>query len=145
MFVDRMLKGVLDEYGEIPDEYFVQEEITGLIGSAATQQFMTHLKLELKLPKFEQIVADPTNTPVPGADAPDARMLVCYNLAHRACSKTIEAVVKYVRRLPEPYAVTFAKAVGQKSPMIMVSQPMLAWSSENNALMTLMHSLQAAA
>jgi len=140
MFVDRMLKGVIDEYSEIPDEFFVQEEINGLIGDAATSQFMTHLRLEMKLPKFEDIIAKPDSTPVP--DAADARMLVCYNVAHRACKDTIDAVVTYMRRLPDPFAVTFTKAVAQRAPMLMVSKPMQKWTSDNNGLMTLMHSLQ---
>ncbi len=141
MFVDRMLKGVLADYGEIPDEFFIQEEISGLIGDAATAQFMTHLRLEMRLPKFEDIVARPDSTEVP--TAADARMLVCYNVAHRACKDTIEAVITYMRRLPDPFAVTFAKSVAQRAPMLMVSKPMQKWTSDNNGLMTLMHSLQA--
>lgn len=141
MLVDRMLQGMIEEYGAIPDEPFVLEEMAGLIGDGAAAQLWSHVKLEMTLPKFEDIVAKPDTTPVPAAA--DARMLVCYHVAHQVTAATIEAVIKYVSRLPDPFAVTFCKAAVQRQPMLQVSKPMLAWTRENNALMTLMHSLQA--
>ena len=143
MAVDRKLQTIMRYYDDtIPDEPFVAEEIAGLIGDAATNQFMVHLKLELKLPKFEQIVADPAGAKVPGPEAPDARMLVCYNAAHRVCKQTVDKVIQYVERLPDPFAVTFMKAALQRDPMLAVTPPMQKWINSNNALMTLMHSLQ---
>lgn len=142
MFVDNKIKLIEKYYGSIPEEPFVAEEIRGVIGDAATNQFIAHIKLETKLPKFADIVADPEGTPVPGADAPDARMLVCYNLAHRVCAKTIAPVAQYIKRLPQPFAITFARSMANQSPMLMSSKTMLDWMQENNSLMTLMHSLQ---
>lgn len=142
MLVDRVLHAMIDEYGALPDEYFVQEEIAGLMGDAAAVQFMSHIRLELKLPKFEDIVANPTGTAVPGADAPDARMLVCYNCAHRVDKTTAEPVVAYVKRLPDAFAVTFIKAALQRAPMLSMTPAIKSWIASNNALMNLMHSLQ---
>lgn len=142
MLVDRVLHSIIDEYGVIPDEYFVQEEIAGLMGDAAAQQFMAHIRLELRLPKFDAIVADPTGTAVPGADAPDARMLVCYNCAHRVDKSNVDPVITYIKRLPDAFAVTFFKAMLQRAPMLSLNPSVKAWMSSNNALMNLMHSLQ---
>ena len=144
MLVDNKLQHIIKYHGAIPDEEFVVTEIDGLIGSAATAQFMAHVRLELKLPKFEKIVADPTGTEVPDANAPDARMLVAYNLAHRVCKDTIGKVITYMKRLPDPFAVTFFKAMGTRAPMLMMTPEARAWVKENGALMTLMHSLSQA-
>lgn len=142
MFVDRKLRFIMEDYGTIPDEYFVQEEIAGLIGNAAAVQFMSHIRLELKLPKFEDIVKDPAGTAIPGADAPDARMIVCYNCAHRVDKDNADKVITYVKRLPEPFAVSFVKAALHRAPMLSIAPAFKQWVRDNNALMTLMHSLQ---
>lgn len=143
MLVDRTLQFIIEDYGAIPDEEFVVEEIDGLIGSAATAQFMAHVRLELKLPKFEQIIADPTGTEVPGPDAPDARMLVAYNVAHRVTKETVAKAIAYIKRLPDPFAVTFMKAMATRAPMLLLTPEAQAWGKENRTLMTLMHTLQA--
>ena len=94
--------------GKLPVDDLAIEDVAGLIGDAEAAQYFAFVRLELELPKFEAICANPTGTPVP--DRIDAMMLTCYNLAARVDDKTADAVFAYVQRLPEDFGIVFAKA-----------------------------------
>ena len=94
--------------GVLPVDDLAIEDVAGLIGDAEAAQYFAFVRLELELPRFETICANPLTTPVP--DRIDAMMLTCYNLAARVDDKTADAVFTYVQRLPEDFGIVFAKA-----------------------------------
>jgi hypothetical protein len=128
---DATLRAELELNGELDADYLA-EEIAGEIGQAATAQLMSFIKLDREMPKFENIVRDPEGERIPPETAPDARMLICYNLAHRVTKETITPVIKYVDRL---------RAACNRLPVLALSPAMQAWSQKHNSLMLLLHSI----
>jgi hypothetical protein len=129
---DKMLRAVSGNDG-IPDDPESIELSTGLIGSAAATQFFVAVRLEREMPKYEKIVMAPDKAKVP--DKPDARMLVCYNLAHRVTEEEAEPVIKYVERFPKEFAVTFAQAACRRKPALVATAAFSKWCMTNSSLM----------
>lgn len=128
--------------GVLPDDDEIQEEAAGMIGQAAVASYFAHVKLDKNMPKFESIIADPKGAPVPAA--PDARMLICYKLAHKVDKSTISAVIEYVKRMPDSFAITFGKVATTRDPRLTFDPTMLGWVTSNNVLMTALNALPAA-
>lgn len=129
---DHMLRDLSTD-GELPDDPEAIELSTGLIGSAAATQFFVAVRLEREMPKYEKIVMAPDKAKVP--DKPDARMLVCYNLAHRVTEDEAEPVIKYVERFPKEFAVTFAQAACRRKPALVATAAFSKWCMTNSSLM----------
>jgi hypothetical protein len=126
--------------GSYPDDEEAIEEVTGLMGAAAAVQFFAFVKLDREMPKYETIVKDPMKVPVP--EAPDARMLVVYNLAHRVAIKEIDPVIKYVERMPKEFAMIFARASCKREAKIAATAGMGAWAGRNASLMAAINNLK---
>jgi hypothetical protein len=62
-------------------------------------------------------------------------MLSVYNLAHRVCEKTLDAVIVYIDRMGKEFAVTFAKSACQRDAKLVIHPSMRKWSSQNASLM----------
>jgi hypothetical protein len=119
--------------GSLPDDPTTAEEIGGFIGDGSVAALFAFVKLEREMPKFEEIVANPTGVRVPSKA--DACMLVSYNLAHRVNMDTVNPVLEYVNRMPKEFGVTFGKsAVGRDSKLI-TAQGFQKWVSQNANLM----------
>ncbi len=141
VLADRHLQSLAKIEGHVPDDPDTQEEIAGIIGQGAAATLFSFIKLGREMPRFEDIVAEPMSTRVPGEHAPDARMLVCYQLAHRVCKDTADAVVRYVERMPDSFAVTFVRAAVTRNALLAVTPAIMNWTQRNAALMNLMHTL----
>jgi hypothetical protein len=118
--------------GEIPSDPCTVEEVSGMIGSGASQYF-AHVKLQQEMPKYETIVADPQKARLP--TKPDSQMLVAYNLAHRVSNADVAPVVEYITRLPKEFAVTFAKAACKRDNMLVATPTFQTWARSNSSLM----------
>lgn len=140
---DHYLNVLRKHLGETPLDEVTQYEIKGMVGQAATQQLFNHFRLEREMTKFEDIVADPDGAKIPPQTAPDARMLICYHLAHKVDKTTIEAVIQYVERLPNPFQVTFLRSALSRSGILAAAPAVQKWVKSNNSLMTMVHSLNA--
>lgn len=119
--------------GSMPDDPTTCEEIAGMIGDAAAGQLFSFVILEREMPKFEDIVRNPMSERTP--TKPDACMLVSFNLAHRVDMDTIDAVVKYINRLPKEFGVTFGRSAVAKTPKLVSSKGMMEWVKQNATLM----------
>lgn len=120
--------------GSLPDDQYTMEEIQGFIGDAATAQLFAFVKLEREMPKFDEIVANPTGVKVP--QKADATMLVAYNLAHRVTMSTVEPVLEYVNRMPKEFGVIFGKNAVQRDAKLITASGFTKWISQNANLMT---------
>lgn len=130
---DRDLQALAAENGgKLPTDPLAVEDVAGIIGQAAAAQYFAFVRLENEMPKYEDIVKDPTGTKVP--EKPDAQMLVCYNLAHRVSKDDADKVIEYVKRLPKDFAVTFVKTACSREPLLMTKPGFMKWVQENAAL-----------
>lgn len=118
--------------GEVPDDATTAEQIAGIMGAGAGQYF-AFIKLERELPKYEDIVKNPSGVKVPVK--PDAQMLACYSLAYQIKIKDAAAVVEYVERLPKEFAVTFATTACKRQPMLVAEPAFDKWARQNSSLM----------
>ena len=123
----------------LPTDTDAVELASGAIGQAASAQLFATLRLRAEMPPFEQIIASPATVKVP--EKPDACMLICYNLAARTDNDNLGSIIKYIERMPQDFAATFAKAVTTRMPTIVARPEMLAWVSRNNTLMATLHVL----
>lgn len=119
--------------GELPDAPQNMEIVGGMIGQAAAAQLFAFVRLEKEMPKYDTIVNRPKEAKVP--TAPDAQMLVCYNLAHRVSAKDAGAVITYVERLGKEFAVTFAKQAVRRDHSLVATPAFNKWALENSSLM----------
>jgi hypothetical protein len=132
---DGYLREVTGGTEDIPeDDPLLIEEGAGMIGMGAASQYFGFVRLERRLPKFKDIVADPTGVAAP-KDKPDAAMLIVYNLAERVDAKTLAPVIRYMQRLPEEFATPFAKAACKRNSELVIEPAMRQWVSKNASLM----------
>jgi hypothetical protein len=131
--VDRLLQvKMANNGGELPDSPEVAEQLQGIMGAGAAQ-YMAFIKIQREMPKYSEIVKDPGGVKVP--KAPDAQMLVCYQLAHEIKPKDSAQIIEYVERLPKEFAVTFATTACKKN-MQLVNEPAFdKWARQNSSLM----------
>jgi hypothetical protein len=95
-------------FGDRVEEAMLTEEATGLIGPEAANHLLTWCKIKTEVPDFVEIVKDPAGTEIP--KKPDGKMLVCYDMAHRATVENIDPVVEYALRLPKEFQILFGAA-----------------------------------
>lgn len=91
--------------GAEADEAMMLEMASGMIGDAAANAFVTWVKMRTEVPDFEDIIKDPEGAMIPAK--PDAKAMVCYDMAFRMTAENCAAVVTYARRLPAEFQVTF--------------------------------------
>jgi hypothetical protein len=133
VIADNILKGAAaDNGGKMPDDPATVEQIQGIMGAGCSQLF-AFIKLDREMPKYEEIVKNPSGVKVPSK--PDAQMLVCYQLAHQITLKDAAAVVEYMERLPKEFSVTFATTACRRQPTLVTTPAFSKWVKENSSLM----------
>lgn len=129
----KLLTELEDEDGKIPINGATNELATGTIGSAAASQLFSTIKLSHVMPDYNDIIRDPTGTKIP--TEPDAKMLVCYQLAHRVTEKTMEPVLAYIERYPKEFAVTFAKSATRRDDTLIDTAAFSKFCVNNQSLL----------
>ena len=133
VMADKILQKKAARNGDaIPTDPATMEALQGIMGAGAAQYF-AFVKLELEMPKYEEIVKSPDKCRLP--TKPDAQMLVAYNLAHRIQLKDADPVVRYMERMPKEFAVTFATTACKKQPGLVTTAAFSAWAKQNSSLM----------
>ena len=135
VMVDRLMqRKAARNGGEFPSDPATVESITGIMGAGAAQYF-AFMKLAQEMPKYDDIVKNPSDTKVP--TKPDVQMLVCYDLAHRITDKDAGAVIEYIERFPKEFSVTFATTACKRRPMLAATPAFHKWCKANSNLMAL--------
>jgi hypothetical protein len=111
----------------------LREEAAGFMGDAAVSQYFALIKLDRSMPRFEKIIKDPEGVVVP--EKPDAQMLAIFNLAARVDPDTIDPVIKYVQRMGQEFAITFAKSAINRFSELVVHPSKRKWCLNNASLM----------
>lgn len=130
---ERMLMGLADDRGMIPMDPEANELASGMIGPAAASQLFATIQLAHVMPDYNDIINDPKNTKIP--DRPDARMLVCYQLAHRVTEKTMSPVITYMERMPKEFAITFAKSAARRDDSLIDTAAFSKFCVDNQSLL----------
>jgi hypothetical protein len=107
--------------------------MAGYLGDGAANQLAAFLKMANAAVQFKDIIADPLNCPLP--EKPDMQMLTCYMCASRVDIKNVDAIVKYISRLPEEFAVLFVKSALKHDQQIINTKAVIDWCAKNATLM----------
>lgn len=130
----RILTSLSDDPDRLPTTPDAVEIASGMIGVAAASQLYATIKLEHELPRLNDILMSPGTAKLPGA--PDARMLVCYQLAAWATEDNVDPIVAYMERLPQEFALTFGKAACTRDPDLVNTRAFGQWAMKNASLMS---------
>lgn len=126
--------------GKLPTDGLTIETLAGIIGMPATASLVAHLQFKLNLPSYDEVVADPDNTPVPSKA--DLHMLMAYELAGMTQAKDLAPVIKYVGRMPKDMSITYVTAVLRRDYKGLMNEPaMQQWIAKNAALVSVIASL----
>jgi hypothetical protein len=104
----------------------------GLIGEGAAGEFVAFLRVAEQLPKFEEIVKDPKNTPVP--TRPDASYAAMQMIAHRVDEKTAVAAFTYLSRMQKEFQVAGLRGTFNRVPNVVRSPEFAGWLRDNKQL-----------
>ncbi len=127
--------------GRIPTDGTAIELASGWIGEAPAAQLFSSIRLAYEMPAYSEIIRDPQGTMVP--DAPDAQMLIAYQLAHRVTAKEIDSVITYIERMPKEFSVTFADAACRRDHNLIDTAAIGKWCANNSTLMAAIHQVNA--
>lgn len=126
--------------GVVPTDGPTIENLSGTIGMPATTSLVGHIQFALDLPKYEDVVADPANTPVP--TKPDLLMLMAYQLADRTQPKHLAECIQYMQRMPKDMSVTYVSALLRRDYKQLANMPaMQGWISKNASLVSVISAL----
>lgn len=131
--LSKVLPQFTDDQGKLVHDTVTTEVSCGQIGVAAATKLMQWVLLRNESPDFEDVVKNPDDTPIP--DRPDAKLMVCYELAHKVDKRTAAKVIQYVRRMSPEFAVTFAKAATRRDYDIVNVPAMAQWVEKNASLL----------
>lgn len=126
--------------GNIPTDGTTIESLAGTIGMGATMSIVNHLQFRLELPSYDEVVADPVNTPVP--TKADLLLLMTYELAGYTKVEHLAQCITYVERLPKDMSVTYISSLLRRDYKNLINDPaMQSWINRNAALVSIIASL----
>jgi hypothetical protein len=108
------------------------EAACGLIGDGAAGEFVAFLRVAEQLPKFEEIVANPTGTEVP--KRPDASYAAMQMIAHRVDDKTAKAAFTYLKRMGREFQVAGLRGTFNRCPNLVRTPDFASWLRDNKEL-----------
>ena len=125
-FVSRMMTNGL------PDEVFM-DVISGLVGEGPAREFVGFVKIFRDLPDYTDIVAKPTAIQLPT----DASVLyaVTTMLAMNTTKKDVNAVFKYVQRMPKDFQLLCVMHMTRKNPDLCETITYIQWASDNKEIL----------
>lgn len=133
--------GLLTVDGHITDDEAFVEAGQGSVGGPSTRSLTTYLKFKDEVPDWSEVVAKPDTAKVP--ENPAGQMMISHICAHSVDDKTVEAAVKYVRRLRKDFHIVFAKAATRRNFRLTNSKAFVKWTSEAPELVALITALMA--
>ena len=117
-FVNRALS-----HGGTKDPALTEVVLYTLLGEGVGAEFVGFLRTADRLPTLEQIVRDPEGAKVP--QETDALYACASMLSSRITAKQVDAVVRYIQRLPLEYQSMWLADVSATRPEFFVATPRL--------------------
>jgi hypothetical protein len=112
----------------------------GQIGSLATE-FEAWLRVESRLPKIEDIIANPTDpekAPLFGNKDADITYLLLTALADKADAKNIGNILKYITRLPnQEFAIYWAQSAFSRDKSLLARKEVTEWKLRHGSKLVL--------
>jgi hypothetical protein len=108
------------------------EIYAGLVGPECASEFCGYLRLYRAIPSLDQILLGPTVAPVP--TEPSVLYAVATALGRAANPANIDAVVQYLDRLPQEFAVLAVKDAIQRDPALDTTRAMVSWKVRHQEL-----------
>lgn len=99
--------------------------LAGCIGEGTAADLVSFMRLEDDLPKFKDIVADPTGTRVPVE--PGTQYLLCGSIGAHTDKDSIDQVAKYVGRLPAEFQVVALRGIVKRNNNLMGHPAIQKW------------------
>jgi len=131
--LSQLMPAFRDADGKLEHSPTTTEVACGMIGVAAATKLMSWVLLRNESPEWDDILKDPTGVAVP--DRPDAKLMICYEVAHKVDKKTMPKVIAYMKRFPAEFAVTFGKAATRRDYDMINVPAMSDWVSKNASLL----------
>lgn len=104
------------------------ESIRAQIGDGVGITFGAWLKVEDKMPRWQDVISSPNTAPVFDQKDADILYMLMATLADRADTKNIGAMITYVNRLPkQEFAVYFMTDVLKQKPDLAESKEVRQW------------------
>ncbi|HET7239139.1 MAG TPA: hypothetical protein VFI76_08925 [Terrimicrobiaceae bacterium] len=129
--------------GNIVVDDITAHNANGLLGTTVGAQLISWLRVKTETPDWDDIVANPEGIEVP--ERADACLMSVYECAHRVDMKTIRPAIRYMRRLPKEFAMSFAQASIKRLPKLVADKSMMDWSKENRSLLNVLGGARQAA
>jgi hypothetical protein len=120
---------------KLPIDHMAQAEVEGGIGKEAAEQLFLHIRLELELPDYDEVVSSPLSVDIPSAV--DQKRLFIYKIADKAMPKDAAALVSWVQRFPSEFQIMFGRMVGHRNPLVIGQPAIKDWVKANAALIAL--------
>lgn len=146
---DRYLQCVLAsgmDTKQLADDPYVLEVMSGYIGANAARSRMEHFRFVFELPQIEDVEVAPATTPIP--QRADLKLIMAYELAHRANDTNFGAVLQYMSRnaskeWPQDMMITFVNALLRRDYKQFINHPaMIGWKQKNVQLVSLITQVQ---
>jgi hypothetical protein len=133
---EKVLKQRRDDNKQIVVDETATEMAAGLLGTKVAAQMTAWLRVKTETPDWDAILKDPEGVTVP--ERADACLMSCHEVAHTVDLKTIRPAIRYMRRMPKEFAMTFANAAIFRLPKLIADRDMMAWSKENRSLLNVL-------
>jgi hypothetical protein len=105
----------------------------GIIGQGAAAQYQATARCIELLPTYPEVVRDPMNAKF--TDRTDAQMLAAYILANKVKYDDMGPVVRYMRRLPQSFALLFFTAIRERDETLVSHKAIGDWAIDNYDLL----------
>ncbi|RMB09017.1 ATP-binding protein [Eilatimonas milleporae] len=106
----------------------------GRIGEGAVTELISFLEMFRSLPKLDDILMDPTGSPVP-RNEPGVLYAIVTGLASKATPANMDAIVRYADRLSDEYAVCLIRDCRAQNPDTANTEAFIAWASRNSNIL----------
>lgn len=103
--------------------------MVGTISDGVTAEFRSFLAYYQQLPLMSDIIAHPETTPVPGM--PGVLYALDGSIADRIDKDNIEALLKYIDRMPEEHRVILFRITLRRNKTIRSNPHFLKWATDN--------------
>lgn len=103
--------------------------LAGTISEGVAREFLSFCKNFANLPKISEIIANPEGIPVP--HEPSILFAMTGALSHNAAMDTMDALMKYIRRLPLEFQVVCLRETIRRNKTMMAHGAIQKWIATN--------------
>jgi hypothetical protein len=114
------------------------EALSGNIGEGMATTFETWIRVEDKMPKLEDIIANPLTAPVFGNSQANIAYLLLAALSDATTPKNVEAILQYIDRMPnKEFAAVYAADAFNRDKSLLDTKVVTKWKMTTGAKLAL--------